>query len=204
LLGNGILTIKGVKDKTQQIPTNYPKTRALALSALFACILAISSIISIPIPGPVPITLQVFVVLLITMILGSRIGALSCLIYLVIGAVGIPVYAGMSAGLVILFGPTGGYLFGFVAGTFLGGLFCRSKSQTKKKELIRLCLASATALGIIYFVGVTWLIFYFHLSLYSGILIGVVPFIGVDVIKAAFAVPISLQIRKTGLPIPTA
>ena len=95
-------------------------TRELATAALFTAILAASAFVAIPV-GSVPFTLQVYVVLLAGMVLGPRLGVLSVLAYLVLGLVA-PVYAGGASGLGALFGPTGGYLFGFIGAALVSGL----------------------------------------------------------------------------------
>ncbi|MBO0887707.1 biotin transporter BioY [Candidatus Bathyarchaeota archaeon] len=186
-----------------RLSLGYSTTRSITLTALFATFLALSSMISIPIPGPVPITLQVFAVFLITMILGSRLGALACFTYLLLGLSGLPVFAGLTSGVAVVAGPTGGYLVGFVAGPLIGGLLCRRRARTRRADSVRLLAAALVTLGTIYLVGVSWLTFYFHLDYYRGILIGAVPFIGIDSIKAVVAVPVALQIRWSGLPLPT-
>lgn len=182
---------------------SYPRSRALTLSALFACILAVFSIISIPIGiTQVPVTLQVFVVFLIAMILGPKLGALSCAIYLLIGAVGLPVFAGASGGLGVLFGPSGGYLIAFPVAAFLGGSRCSRRALTKRKDLVKLSLAVSVALLVIYGIGVLWLTLYLRVTPYDGLLLGAVPFVPFDVVKAIFAVPVALQLRWAGLQLP--
>jgi biotin transport system substrate-specific component len=181
----------------------YPRTKALSITALFASLLAISSLISVPIPiSPVPITLQVLMVYLVTGILGPIFGALACVIYLILGAIGLPVYAGASSGLAVLFGPTGGYLFGFPIASFLGGLVCKQRVSSKKMDLLRICIAFGITLSAIYLAGVLWLASYLHISLYQGFLLGAVPFLPVDALKAAFAIPIALRIRWLGIDLP--
>ncbi len=180
----------------------YPKTKALTISALFATILSISSIVSIPIPiTQVPITLQVFIVFLIAMILGPTYGFLSCAIYLLIGASGLPVFAGATSGMSILLGPTGGYLFGFPLAAFLGGLSCRNKACSRRSDAARLIVSAIISISVIYLLGVLWLSTYLH-SLYSAVIFGAIPFIPVDAIKAAIAIPVALQIRWSRLALP--
>ncbi len=160
--------------------------------------------ISIPIPGPVPITLQVFVVYLIAMILGPKAGTLSCLVYVLFGVCGLPVFAGLTSGLSVLIGPTGGYLFGFVAGPSIGGIFCRRRGASKQNDMIRLCLCAVTVLFMIYSIGVLWLSFYVGGSIRYAFELGAVPFIPLDILKAVIALPIALQIRWSRLGIPIA
>ena len=182
--------------------THYPRTRMLTLAALFACLLSIFSLVSIPIAGQVPLTLQVFAVLLSTMILGPKVGTLANSIYLLLGAFGLPVFAGMTSGIPVLFGPNGGYLFGFVIGTFVGGLACAKRSNSKKKDMLSLVLAAILVLTVIYSLGVSWLAVELHLGMRDAILLGAVPFAPLDALKAAFAIQVALQVRWSRLPIP--
>ena len=92
----------------------YPKTRGLALSASFAVLLGIFSLVSIPIPFDlVPVTLQVMGVFLIAALLGPYYGTLSCLIYLMFGAVGLPVFHSGTSGIPIILGLLADTLFPF-------------------------------------------------------------------------------------------
>ncbi len=93
---------------------------ALILGA--SLLIALSARIAVPVPfSPAPITGQTLAVLLVGALLGSRRGALSVLAYLAEGAMGLPVFAGGGAGILWLLGPTGGYLFGFIAAAFVTG-----------------------------------------------------------------------------------
>ena len=88
--------------------------------ALFTAVICILSICQIPLPSGVPITLQTFALALCGYVIGAKLGAISATLYLLLGLIGLPVYAGMAAGPGVLFGPTGGFIFGFI---FLS-LFC--------------------------------------------------------------------------------
>ena len=88
--------------------------------ALFTAVICILSIWQIPLPSGVPITLQTFALALCGYVIGAKLGAISATLYLLLGLIGLPVYAGMAAGPGVLFGPTGGFIFGFI---FLS-LFC--------------------------------------------------------------------------------
>lgn len=94
---------------------------SLCVTALFAAILAVLSPLSIPLPfTPVPLSLGTFAVYLAAAAGGVRWGTLSVAVYLLLGAVGIPVFAGYSGGLQVLVGPTGGYLIGYLPLAFFG------------------------------------------------------------------------------------
>ncbi|ROR28344.1 biotin transport system substrate-specific component [Mobilisporobacter senegalensis] len=94
----------------------------MVLIGMFTAILSILSQISFQLPGGIPITLQTFAVALLAIVLGAKLGTYSVLIYLLIGAVGFPVFANFKGGLSALAGPTGGYLIGFIFMAFITGL----------------------------------------------------------------------------------
>ena len=97
------------------------KTKNLVLCAVCAAITCVLAPLSIPISGMIPITLATFAVMLSGILLGGRLGALSQVIYLIIGAVGVPVCAGFTPALPKLLGPTGGYLVGYIPLAFVCG-----------------------------------------------------------------------------------
>ncbi len=181
----------------------YPKTRGLALSASFAVLLGIFSLVSIPIPFDlVPITLQVLGVFLIAALLGPYYGTLSCLIYLMFGTVGLPVFHGGTSGIPIILGPTGGYLVSFPIATLLGGSISRTVSKTRKMDLVRVATGFVISLVIIYTLGTIWLMEYLHLTLIQAAVLGTIPFIGFDVLKAIVAAPIAVRLRSTRYDLP--
>lgn len=98
------------------------KTKNIIFTGLFAAILCVCSQISIPTPFGIPFTLQTFAVALCGYILGSKKGTLAVLVYVLLGAVGLPVFAGFGGGFQKLFGATGGFIFGFFAASALCGL----------------------------------------------------------------------------------
>jgi biotin transport system substrate-specific component len=156
-------------------------TRELATAALFTALLAVSAFISIPV-GSVPFTLQVFVVLLAGMVLGPRLGLLSVLSYLILGLVA-PVYSGGASGLGVLFGPTGGYLIGFIPAVLLTGWLAGHRDSSTT----RLVLAGLVGVLPIYALGTTWLAVQLDLSPGAAFAAGVVPFVWADVLKALAA-----------------
>jgi biotin transport system substrate-specific component len=183
----------------------YPRSKGLALVGVFASILAVSALVSIPITPitPVPITLQVLAVFLIAVLLGPRYGALSCLLYLALGAIGLPVFSGAESGIGQLIGPTGGYLVSFPLAVFAGGLLAKDTGSSRRSELIRISSAMAVTLTIVYAVGVLWLsVLYLHGDVYEGVILGAAPFLPFDILKAVVAIPISLRVRGAGLGLP--
>jgi biotin transport system substrate-specific component len=126
-------------------------TREITYAALFTGLIAMGAFVALPV-GPVPFTLQVLFVLLAGMVLGPRFGVLSVLAYLLLGLVA-PVYAAGASGFAALFGPTGGYLWGFVLAALVTGLV----SQAGAPILPRLVGAGLLGLVPIYVLGTLWL-----------------------------------------------
>jgi biotin transport system substrate-specific component len=173
-------------------------TRDLAVGALFTALLAASAFIAVPI-GSVPFTLQVFVVLLAGMVLGPRLGLLAVTAYLLLGLVA-PVYSGGASGLAALFGPTGGYLFGFIPGVVVTGLLAGGP----RPDLPRLIVAGLAGLTPIYALGVTWLAVQLGLTPGEAIVAGIVPFVWVDLIKAVAAALTARALVSLPLDLPAA
>lgn len=181
----------------------YPKTKGLALSASFAVLLGIFSLVSIPLPfDVVPITLQVLGVYLILSLLGPYYGTLSCVIYLMFGAIGLPVFHGGTSGISIILGPTGGYLVSFPIATLVGGSVSKTVAKTRKSDLFRVSTGFAVSLVIIYTMGTFWLMEYLHLSFEEALVLGTLPFIGFDILKAIVAAPIAVRLRSTRFDLP--
>ncbi|MBT9139634.1 MAG: Biotin transporter BioY [Dehalococcoidia bacterium] len=110
--------------------------RDLVLIALFAALTAIMAYIVVPMPaGLPPITGQTFAVMLAGLLLGASKGAMSQIVYILLGVVGLPVFAGGTSGLGVLAGRSGGFLLGFVLGAFLIGKLTENKSELSLRTL---------------------------------------------------------------------
>ena len=157
-------------------------TRDLACAALFAALTSAGALISIP-AGAVPFTFQVIFVLAAGLYLGPWLGALSMCAYLLIGLVA-PVYAGGTSGLGTLFGPTGGYLWGFVLAAWLVGWLHR---QLHAERLIATLAISLAGLLPIYALGTVWLGAQLHMGWRAALSAGVAPFVLFDCLKALTA-----------------
>src|SRR5918911_5197227 len=164
-----------------------PRVRArdLALVVAAAALTAACAQITIHVPGlTVPITGQTFAVLLSGAALGANRGAAAMLLYVLLGMVGLPVYAGGDHGTSVVFGATGGYLVGFmVAGWVVGRLAEARMDRTPRRALPTFLIGSA----IIYVIGVPWLAVSAHQSLGWAISNGFTDFIPGDLVKAAAA-----------------
>jgi len=166
------------------------KSKELSLVALFAALTAVGGFISIPF-YPVPLTLQVFFVLLSGAILGKKLGVLSQIVYLGLGAIGAPVFHNFTGGIGILLGPTGGFLFGFVPGAYTSGLFYE-KFNNDKLHFSGLILSIAP----IYAIGILWLSFITGMSLEKAIFVGGIPFLPGDFVKSIFVFLVEKKVKK--------
>ncbi len=177
------------------------KTKDIAIIALFAALTAVGSLIKIPLGfTPVPITLQVFFVLFAGLILGPVRGALALLAYLVIGAVGIPVFAGGTGGFQSIVGPSGGYLYGFVVAAFVVGLVARSIKGDRPMVLAgSALLAGIAGVLVIYVFGAGHMMLTMSLSPAKAFTLGVAPFIPVDLAKAVVVTIIYVAIAQRGV-----
>ncbi|ORC36653.1 hypothetical protein B4O97_06195 [Marispirochaeta aestuarii] len=165
-------------------------------SAVFSSLIILGTFIRIPL-GPVPIVLANFFVILSGLFLGPLWGSLSVLIYLLLGALGLPVFSA-GGGFAVFLGPTGGYLLGYPAGSFLAGLI----SRINPKRLTVLLLSAGLGTAVIYLLGVPWLIWRISaatgegVSLARGLLIGMVPFIPGDVLKITAAAIVARSLNR--------
>jgi biotin transport system substrate-specific component len=171
--------------------------RNMILAALFAALLAISGQIAIPI-GPVPITLQTMMVLLVGAILGSRWGTISVFVWILLAAVGAPVLSGGTGGIGILFGPTGGYIFGFLITAFLVGLTIERLGRNKQVAWWQLLLVFLIgSVVIINVIGFPWFLFVSHLPFSMDIFNKVfVVFLPGDIVKVVLATILTFSLYR--------
>jgi biotin transport system substrate-specific component len=157
--------------------------------ALMAAVTAVAAQITIPLPfSPVPFTMQVLAVLLSGMLLGARNGALSQLVYVLVGAAGAPVFAGFSGGLGVIFGPTGGYLLSYPLAAALAGLAAGTVARaSRRRALLAGFLWGCAGLAAIYAVGATWLAAVTGLPPLAALAQGVLPFVPLDLVKTGLA-----------------
>ena len=176
----------------------------MTTAALLASLMAAASLVAIPV-GPVPITLQVFVVVLATLILPPMWAGAAIGVYLLLGAVGVPVFAGATGGLGVLLGPTGGYLWGFLFGAVLGAGVRSWLDGAGRSSLVSDSVAALTTIVVIYLLGFAQLLLVTNMGTQGGLtplaafMVGVLPFVGVDALKAVAAVAAAQALRRTGV-----
>jgi len=170
--------------------------RLLLLSSLFAALTAISSYFIIPFPF-LPFTLQVTVMLLSGLLLGARGGAISQAFYLLLGLIGLPVFAGGVGGIQYIFSPTFGFLIGFIAAAATSGLLGR-----RAKHLHH--YLGACIIGIIVMYAIALPILFINLKYVAKIDVGIIkllqigflPFLIPDLIKACAAAAVAVRVKR--------
>ncbi|WP_207956854.1 biotin transporter BioY [Rubrobacter tropicus] len=162
--------------------------------ALMAAFTAVAAQITIPLE-PVPFTLQVLAVVLTGLLLGPRYGALAMGVYLLVGAVGVPVFAGFRGGLGVLFGDTGGYLLAYPLAAALAGMAAGAVTNApRRRALVAGFLWGGLALVAIYALGATWLAVLAGLSPGAALAAGVLPFVVFDLIKVGLATLVAVAV----------
>lgn len=162
--------------------------------ALMAAFAAVAAQITIPIE-PVPFTLQPLAVFLAGLLLGPRLGALAMGIYVLVGAVGVPVFAGFRGGLGALFGDTGGYLLSYPLAAALAGMAAGAVANaSRRRGFVTGVLWGTVALAVIYTLGATWLAVLANLSPTAALAAGVLPFVPFDLIKVGLAVLVAVAV----------
>ena len=171
------------------------KTHDMVFISIFAVLMAICSWISIPMA--VPFTLQTFGVFVAVGILGGKNGTLAVLIYIILGAIGVPVFAGFQGGIGILAGNTGGYILGFL---FSALVMWAMEKFFGRKPVVQI-LSMILGLIVCYAIGTAWfMVVYTNHSgaVGLGTVLGwcVIPFIIPDLVKIALAFVLSRRLRK--------
>jgi len=172
--------------------------------ALFAAIISIGCIMAIPLPGGVPISLQNFFCIIAGTILGSFYGFLSVIAWIIIGAVGIPVFANAHGGLAVLLGPTGGYIWGYALGSLFVGLLLGTPKLNENKKDVKLWIKVAIIVFIGYvLVYIPGIPYFMHVmaskgkpqTFQSALKLTFIPFIPGDLIKFFITVPLTIALR---------
>lgn len=156
----------------------------------FSILMVFAAQVSIPVK-PVPFTLQTMLVLLSGAFLGARNGAISQVIYLTAGAVGLPVFANFSLGFATLFGPTGGYLFAFPVAAYLVG-----KLLEQNKSLLMVAVSMVLGTLLILLAGTAYLSLFFDGNFKEALFAGAIIFSIWDIIKIGAAVSIYFALSK--------
>lgn len=157
-------------------------------------VIAVLSPLSVPLSTQVPISLATFAVMLAGAVLGAKEGTICTALYLLLGAIGVPVFAGYSSGIGILFGMTGGYLFGYLPLAFCTGLAAEKKDTPA-------VLAAGMVIGtiILYVIGTIWFMLFMKMPLGASLAACVLPFLPGDAVKILVVALAAPRLRKAVL-----
>lgn len=180
-------------------------TYELVLCALCAAITCILAPISVPLAGEVPISLATFAVMLSGILLGAKGGALSQIVYVLLGAAGVPVFAGWTGGLGIVLGVTGGYIIGYIPMALVTGylyrrFFADKGSARGAARFAGMAVSMLAGTAVLYLLGTAWFIAQTQMPLAVALAACVIPFLPGDIIKiiavALIAPPIEAALRR--------
>lgn len=179
------------EEKAEKASTVKPSTREIVYIGMFAAILAILSQISIPMPSGMPITLQTFAVALTGFVLSWKRGMTGTLIYILLGAVGVPVFSGLRGGVQVLAGHTGGFIWGFVFMAMLCGIGIMQESKTVGIIIGFIGLAICHLFGVIQFAVVM------EMDFLKSFLLASAPYLIKDAVSVILAYILGYRIRTS-------
>lgn len=186
---------------------NRSKTTYLTLCGLFAALMAICSLITVPLGfTPVPVNLGTLGVFLTGGILGKKYGTVSMSVYVLLGAIGVPVFAGFRGGLGVLAGPTGGYIIGYIVAVFIIGLLIERMERRNRGSEVRpnastffdyasIAFAMVVGLLVCYTLGTCWFMISTGTGVWASLIACVFPFLPGDGLKVMAAVILVRRIR---------
>lgn len=166
------------------------QTQGMVLCALFAAVTAVLSQVAIPLPL-VPINMALLAVYLSGGVLGARFGALSQVVYVCLGAVGLPVFSFFRGGIGILLGPTGGYIAGYIVAAAVVGFWVERRGE----RFWQLVLGIALGMTLCYVLGTAWFMVVTQNTLSAALGACVLPFLPGDMVKIALAAVLIPKIR---------
>ncbi len=168
------------------------RVRGMVFCALFAALIGVCAQVQLPLPGMVPVSLATLGVMMSGLLLGARGGGMAVLVYLLLGAAGVPVFAGFKGGLAVLAGPTGGYLTGYLPCAVLSGLALPGL----QKRFGGRCLLAALGAAACIAAGTAWFMHVTGRTLGESLAACVVPFLPGDAAKILLAAFLSPRLRK--------
>ena len=166
--------------------------KTMALVAIMAAVCCVLGPIAVPI-GPIPVSLSLIAIYLSAYALGAKKGTLAVLIYILLGAVGLPVFSGAEGGIAKLIGPTGGYIIGFIFTCFISGWFIE---HFQVKQFYFQIAGMLLGLVICYIFGTAWFMLVTANDLGKSLTLCIYPFIPFDIAKIVICVLLGNAIRK--------
>ncbi len=171
------------------------KTRDLIECAIFAAIICVFSVMTIP-TGIIPVTMGTFGIMLTAVVLGWKKGTIAVLVFILLGAVGLPVFSGFKGGIGVLAGPTGGYITGYIVMTLVSGALAARLPQKRAAQMGKVFAVLALGMVLCYTLGTIQFMFVAKKSLAASLALCVTPFIPFDLIKCALAAFIGVSVRN--------
>jgi biotin transport system substrate-specific component len=161
-------------------------------AALFATLISVFGYISIPLPfSPVPLTGQTLMIMLVGCVLTPLQAGLSVITFIFMGIIGLPVFSGGASGIGVIVGSNGGYLIGFLIGSIVISLI-----KNKNSSIISMLMANIIGgIVVVYILGVLWLSYITGIGVYRAFIVGALPFIFGDLIKAVVAALVAKRIN---------
>jgi len=167
--------------------------KQLALVGLMAAVICILAPISFKIPiSPVDISLGTLAIYFVLSVLGMKLGTLSIVIYILLGLAGLPVFTGFMGGPGKLFGPTGGYIIGYIFMALLCGFFIDKWGDKLYLTFLGMLLGTA----VLYLFGTVWLAYQASLTFPEALAMGVLPYIPLDLVKLIAGTTVGTQLRR--------
>lgn len=170
---------------------NKSKSYSIVLMGLFVAIMAVCAWVSIPMV-PIPITLQTMGVFITVSILGAKKGTVSIIIYILLGAIGLPVFSNFTGGFGIILSPTGGFILGFIFTTIIAGFI----SEHFKCSILTNIFAMTSGLVACYLIGTIWYCVYARVDVLTAFLVCVVPFLIGDAVKIGVSSILATKLKK--------
>lgn len=166
--------------------------RGMVFMAIFAAIICIAAPFSVQV-GPIPITLATFAIYLAGAMLGGKRGMIAVIVYIMLGAAGLPVFSNFNGGFAALLGPTGGYIIGYVPLVLLTGIFAEMNSKKHRTMMVIGMLLGTAAL---YTFGTAWFMIMTGSSLGRALALCALPFIPGDLLKIVCVTAIALPLKE--------
>lgn len=174
---------------------DHMNVRQIARAAVLVALLTVASWVSIPL-GPVPFTLQTMALALLPAVLDGVTACVAVGVYLLLGALGLPVFAGFGSGMASIAGPTGGFLWGFLLGTAVAGVVVKALGD-RVPRFVGVLVADIAMLLVAYACGTAQLMAVAQLDLVPALMLAVVPFLVPDAIKLVVGARIGCTVAKS-------
>ena len=167
--------------------------RNMVFTALFAALICVAAPFSIQV-GPIPISLATFAIYLTGAILGGKRGMVATIVYIMLGAVGLPVFSGFRGGFGVLFGMSGGYIIGYIPLVLITGIFAEMNSKMIYRAILTV-IGMILATAALYTFGTIWYMIVSGSDLVTALTACALPFIPGDAIKIACVTALSVPLR---------